>query len=146
MDHGSAYLPEAVWTRTRGYVEAVCKQLNGCVRAAYYDAAAVMLRRLLETLIIEAYEHLQREDEIKDQAGGFFLLKELVERANGEKGHRGLNLGRDAKATLDKVRNTGNWSAHARRYNAVSNDLASVQAGVRLTVQELISIAGLQRS
>src|SRR5262245_55572392 len=30
MDHSMGYLPEAVWKNTRGYIEAVCKELNGC--------------------------------------------------------------------------------------------------------------------
>ena len=61
------YIPDGVWIGTRGYIEAVCKQLNGCFHAGFYDAAAVMLRRLLETLIIETYEQLKREAEIKDE-------------------------------------------------------------------------------
>src|SRR3954468_24263008 len=35
MDHAAGYLPEAVWRNTRGYVEAVCRQLNGCFKSAY---------------------------------------------------------------------------------------------------------------
>ena len=80
MDHSSGYLPDAVWLGTRPYIEAVCKQLNGCFRASYYDAASVMLRRLIETLVIEAYEYLKREAEIKDGSGNYFMLKHLVER------------------------------------------------------------------
>ena len=38
-----------------GLSEEVCRELNGSFKHAYYNAAAVMLRRLLETLIIEAY-------------------------------------------------------------------------------------------
>jgi hypothetical protein len=148
MDHSSGYIPDAIWAGTRGYIEAVCKQLNGCVRSAFYDAAAVMLRRLLETLIIEAYEHGKREAEIKDGGGvgNYFLLKELVERACGEKGHAGLNLGRDTKAALKEARDIGNWSAHARRYLAVHTDLGKIQPGVRVGVQELIQIAGLKKA
>jgi hypothetical protein len=145
MDHSAGYLAEAIWSNTRGYIEAVCRQLNGAFRATYYDAAAVMLRRVLETLIIEAYEHLTREAEIKDGAGNYFLLSDLVERACGEKGHAGLNLGRDSKAVLKEVRQVGNWSAHARRYNAVADDLVQPRAKVRLAVQELIQIAKLKR-
>lgn len=146
MDHATGYLPEAVWRNTRGYIEAVCRQLNGCFKAAYYDAAAVMLRRLLETLIIEAYEYLNRESEIKDGGGNYRLLKDLVERACGEKTYPGLNLGRDSKATLKDAKEIGNWSAHARRYLAVSNDLTKIQSGVRVAVQELIQIANLART
>jgi hypothetical protein len=147
MSHAEGYLPEAVWSNTRGYIESVCKQLNGCFRAAYYDAASVMLRRLLETLIIEAYEHLKRESEIKDNGGtgNYYMLKDLVARANGNTPHTGLNLGRDAKKTLDDVKGRGDRSAHNRRYNAVAADLTEIRDGVRTTVQELIQIAALKK-
>lgn len=146
MDHSAGYIPVAIWKSTRGYIESVCKQLNGCFRASYYDAAAVMLRRLLETLIIEAYEYLKRQNEIQDGGGNYFMLKDLVERACGEKGHTGLNLGRDSKITLKEARDIGNWSAHARRYNAIAADLTKIQSGVRVAVQDIIHIANLKRS
>ncbi len=145
MDHSAGYLTEAIWVETRGYVESVCKQINGCFAAAYYDAASVMLRRLLETLIIEAYEHLTRQSEIQDGGGNYFMLKDLVERACGEKGHHGLSLGRDSKATLKEARDIGNWSAHARRYNAFASDLTKIKPGARVAVQELIQIADIKK-
>jgi hypothetical protein len=90
MDHASGYLPEPIWKNTRGYIEEVCRELNGSFHHAYYNAAAVMLRRLLETLIIEAYEHLSREIEIKDSGGNYLMLGDLAERTCGEKGHKGI--------------------------------------------------------
>jgi len=88
MDHALGYLPEPIWRNTRSYIEEVCRELNGSFHQGYYNAAAVMLRRLLETLIIEAYEHLGRETEIKDGGGNYFMLSELSERVCGEKGHK----------------------------------------------------------
>lgn len=143
MDHASGYLPEAVWKNTRGYIEQICRELNGCFRHAYYNAAAVMLRRLLETLIIEAYEHLGREDEITDGGGNYLMLADLAERACGENAHKGLHLGRDSKKALKETRTVGNWSAHARRFLANFNDLEKRQDGVRLLAQELIQIGEL---
>jgi len=145
MNHGTGFLPEPIWKNTRGYIEEVCRELNGTFNHAYYNASAVMLRRLLETLILEAYEHLGRDAEIKDGGGNYLMLSDLAERACGENGHRGLNLGRDSKKALKDVRSVGNWSAHARRFLAHSGDLAKFQAGVRLVVQELIQIADLIR-
>lgn len=145
MDHTSGYLPEPIWKNTRGYIEEVCRELNGSFRHAYYNAAAVMLRRLLETLIIEAYEHLNREIEIKDGGGNYLMLSDLAERACGESGHKGLHLGRDSKKALKEARNVGNWSAHARRFLAHAGDLTRFQAGMRLLAQELIQIADLPR-
>ena len=122
----------------------MCRQLNGCFQFGYFDAAAVMLRRLLETLIIEAYEHLGRTVEIKDGGGNFLMMKDLVDRACGDKGHAGLNLGRDTKNTLRDAREVGNFSAHSRRYNATATDLTKMQSGVRVTVQDLIHVADLK--
>ena len=146
MDHSAGYLPDAVWIGTRNYIENVCKQMNGCFRACYYDAACVMLRRLMETLIIEAYEHLKRDSEIKDTDGNYYMLKNLVDRANGRPPHPGLNLGRDAKKNLDDVKALGDKSAHNRRFNANAADLTNIQGGVRTATQELIQIANLKRA
>jgi hypothetical protein len=145
MDHASGFLPEPIWKNTRGYIETVCREANGAFRHAYYNAAAVMLRRLFETLIIEAYEHLGRENEIKDGGGNYLMLSDLAERVCGENGHKGLNLGRDSKKALKDARSMGNWSAHARRFIAHAGDLTKLQPGMRLLVQELIQIADLSK-
>jgi hypothetical protein len=145
MDHSTGYLPDAVWIGTRDYIERVCKQVNGCFGAAYYDAAAVMLRRLMETLIIEAYEHLNRANEITDGDGNYVMFKQLVERAIGQSPQTSLNLGRDTKKTLEAVKSLGDKSAHARRFNAHASDLISIKDGVRAAAQELIQIAHLKK-
>jgi hypothetical protein len=143
INQSSGYLPEPIWNNTRGYIEEVCRELNGTFHNAYYNSSAVMLRRLLETLIIEAYEHIDRASEIRDGSGNYLMLSDLAERACGEKGHKGLNLGRDSKAALRDARNIGNWSAHARRFLAHAGDLTKLQSGARLLVQELVQIAEL---
>jgi hypothetical protein len=145
MDHVSGFVPEPIWRNTRGYIEEVCRELNGCFQHAYYNSAAVMLRRLLETLIIEAYEHLGRENEIKNNSGNYLMLSELAERVCGENGSKGLNLGRDSKSALKDARHLGNWSAHARRFLAHASDLTKLQAGMRILVQELVQIADLTK-
>jgi|SRR5579883_821616 hypothetical protein len=145
LNHTSGYLPEPVWKHTRNYVQEICREVNGCFHHAYYNAAAVMLRRLLETLIIEAYEHLGREVEIKDSGGNYLMLSDLAQRACGESGYKGINLGRDSKRSLKDARNLGNWSAHARRFLAHAGDLTTIQGGIRLLAQELIQIAESQR-
>jgi hypothetical protein len=146
IDHGSGYLPEHIWKNTRGYIEEVCRELNGSFYHGYYNAAAVMLRRLLETLIIEAYEHLDRDVEIKDGGGNYLMLSDLAERVCGENGHKGINLGRDSKKALKEARTLGNWSAHARRFLAHATDLMKCQIGMRLLAQELIQIAELAKN
>ena len=137
------YLPKQVWTNTRGYIERVCEQLNGCYECKFYDAVSVLARRLIETLIIEAYEATHREQEIRDSAGNFFMLSGLATAALSA---NGIGLGRDAKKALSELKELGDRSAHNRRYNAVKADLDKVQSGVRVITDELLNIASLRKN
>lgn len=143
IDQDLGYLPRQVWIKTRGYIERVCEQLNGCFQFGFYDAASVLVRRLVETLIIEAYESQKRDAEVKDGNGHYFMLNGLIGAANG---NSGLGLGRETKKALLEIKELGDRSAHSRRYNAVKADLEKVQSGLRITVDELINIAALRNS
>jgi hypothetical protein len=141
VDLSSAYIPEEIWKGTRNYIEKVAIQLCGCWEQKFYDAAAVMLRRLAETLIIEAYEKLQRQIEIKDSDDNYFMLGVLVDRTCGQ---NGLDLGREAKAALKDMKEYGDRSAHNRRINAVRSELERIRSGSRTAIEELINIARLK--
>jgi len=141
VDQELGFSPKGVWDGTRGYIEKVCEQMNGCYQFGFYDAASVMIRRLIETLLIEAYEALKRESEIKDQNGNYCMLRDIVSRATGG---NPIGLGRDAREALGKIKEMGDRSAHNRRFNAVRSDLDRVQSGVRVAVDELINIANLR--
>lgn len=69
---------------TRQYIENIANQANGAYENGWYDASAVMLRRLVETLIIEAFEHHQIDSKIKNADGDFFFLRDLVARTLAE--------------------------------------------------------------
>lgn len=126
---------------TRGYIERVAHQANGSYANGWYDACAVMLRRLLETLIIECYEAHKIEDRIKDQAGNYLFLKDLVDRTLAEKA---WTLGRAVRAVLPKLKELGDKSAHNRRYNAHREDIDKLLKDLRDTVQELLVLARLK--
>jgi len=141
VDQAAGYLPEAVWNKTRGYIEKVCTQLNGCYHYGFHDGAAVMVRRLIETLIIEAYEHLGRPEDIRDSNGHYLMLGDLVGVALGQKG---LSLGREAKTALQDIQKLGDRSAQNRKFNAVKADLDLSRPGTRVSSEELINIATLR--
>lgn len=141
VDLSSAYIPEEIWRGTRGYIEKVALQMCGCWEQRFYDATAVMLRRLAETLIIEAYEKLTREREVLDQDGNYLMLGSLVDRCSSQ---NGIGLGREAKVALKEIKEHGDRSAHNRRINAVRPELERIRGGARTAVEELINIAGLK--
>jgi hypothetical protein len=51
---------------TRGYVEKIAEQANGCYVMGWYDACAVMVRRLIEILIIDNFEAKGKLSDIRE--------------------------------------------------------------------------------
>jgi hypothetical protein len=126
---------------TRGYLEKVTHQINGTYVAGCYDACSVMIRRLLETLIIEAYEHNKIDHKIKNSRGDFLMLRDLVSAALNEPS---WNLGRETRKSLPKLKEIGDLSAHSRRHNVHRQEIDRIATDLRKAVQELVSLAGLK--
>lgn len=125
---------------TRSYIEKISNQINGCYEYGWFDACAVMVRRLLETLIIEVFEHHKIEAKIKKN-GDYVYLKDLINITLAE---ATWSLGRNTKNALPKLKDIGDKSAHSRRYIAVRNDIDDVKLELRAVVQELLILANLK--
>jgi hypothetical protein len=127
---------------TRGYIESTAFQINGCYENGWYDACAVMMRRLVETLIIECFEQHGLSSRIqRPQTGEFFMLSDLINAAMNEST---WNLGRNTRRGLPKLKSIGDQSAHSRRYNAHREDLDKVSDHFRIVCQELLYLANLK--
>jgi hypothetical protein len=64
---------------TRGYLEEITIQINGCYEHQWYDACSVMIRKLAEILIIAVYEKHGVSGELKDANDNFHMLSKLVQ-------------------------------------------------------------------
>jgi hypothetical protein len=135
-------LPKSLATNTRSYIEKVLNQINGCYEQGWFDACAVMLRRLIETLIIETFEKHKISDKIKNQNEDFFYLSDLI---NATLNESVWNLGRNTRNALPKLKAIGDMSAHSRRYTARKWDIDKVIPDLRVVVEELLYIADLKR-
>ena len=141
IPRSSQVIPFVLVRDTRGYIEKVVNQINGTYENGWFDACLVMIRRLIETLIIEVFESYGLETKIKDQNGEYFFLKELISKGLNE---NTWNLSRNTKRSLPKLKDVGDKSAHSRRFNAIKNDVDVLIPDIRVTVQELIYLAGLK--
>lgn len=137
----NAIVPAILFHDTRGYLIKVANQANGAYSQGWYDACAVMLRRLLETLIIEAFEKHGLSQNIKNSSGDFLFLRDLIDRTVSE---ASWNLSRNAKAAMPRLKDVGDKSAHSRRFNAVRPDIDKLATDLRVVIEELLSIAGLR--
>jgi hypothetical protein len=124
----------------RGYLVTVGRQMNGCFSQGWYDASAVMMRRLLEISLIEAFEAKGVAAKIKDTAGDYLHLSDLVARALGESS---WTLSRNCKKALPSLRDAGHNSAHGRYYHARREDIEGLRAGCRIVIEEFLHHAGL---
>jgi hypothetical protein len=123
-----------------GYLVTVGRQMNGCFSQGWYDASAVMMRRLLEITIIEAFEAKGIAAKIKDSKGDYFQLSELIGRALNEST---WTLSRNCKQALPVLRDAGNNSAHGRYYLARREDLEKLRASCRVVMEEFLHHACL---
>jgi hypothetical protein len=134
-------IPAVLFRKTRGYLEKVANQANGAYANGWYDACAVMLRRLSETLSIEVFEKHAIASKIQNSQGDFFYLRDLIDLTIAEKT---WNLSRNSKGALPRLKDVGDKSAHSRRFNAVRDDVDKLIPDLRVVIEELLSLAGMR--
>jgi len=138
---GQPIVPFTLIRDTRGYLERITHQINGTYSNGWYDSCAVMIRRLIETLIIESFENKNIAQRIQSQSGDFFYLSDLISIMLSDSS---WNLSRNTRNALPKLKDIGDKSAHSRRFNAVRNDIDKINPEIRVVVQELVYLAGLK--
>ncbi len=139
--HSEMVLLGSIVKSTRGYIEKIVNQINGTYENGWYDACSVMIRRLVETLIIEAFEHHKIDDQIKNASGDFLYLNDLVSRTLS---CTTWNLSRNTKRALPKLKDIGDKSAHSRRFIAHRGDIDKMAQELRVVAQELVYLANLK--
>ncbi|MEX2662680.1 MAG: hypothetical protein WD227_12165 [Vicinamibacterales bacterium] len=124
----------------RGYLVTVGRQMNGCFERGWFDAAAVMMRRLLEICIIEAFEAQRAAAKITGTDGNYFQLTDLVNAALAEPS---WTLSRNCRKFLPRLKDVGHQSAHGRYYHARAGDIEALRPQCRVVIEEFLHHADL---
>jgi len=140
VDVPDSVVPEGFVKGTRVYLERMVYQINGCYEYGFYDACAVICRRLMESLIVEIYIHSGRHHEIQNN-GVFFQLEKLISylRADAK-----LTLSRTSPKTMTEIKQLGDTAAHDRVSVASKQDIDDVRARYRRLLQDLLSASGIR--
>lgn len=133
-------IPAELFNGTRSYIETVVYQINASFDCGLFDCTAVMCRRLLETLIIEAYEADGREIALKNSDGNYMMFSGLL---NVVESDPKLSMSRNGIAGLKAFKKLGDLSAHNRRFCARKDDIRRIRDGIRIAAEELLHIADL---
>ncbi|NLH45116.1 MAG: hypothetical protein GX451_03170 [Acholeplasmataceae bacterium] len=117
------------------YIQGIAKQMAQCYECSFYDATLVLMRKLVETLIIETFERFGIDDSIKDTNGDFFYLSNLIPAfLNSLK----WNPSRNLHQNIAKIKKYGDLSAHNRRFQAKKTDIDNFKFELRQVLQEII--------
>ena len=140
IESSSEIIDEQKFTGKRRYLDQLIYQVNHSYANNCYDAAAVLMRRLFEVLLVLSYQNLGIDEEIKDGAGnGYLMLEGIVSNA---KNNKILKLSR-VKKEFDTFRMIGNFSAHNITYTAGKKDIDDIKINYRVMLEELYNKAGL---
>lgn len=134
-------LSKETFTETRLYLENMCRQVNGTYDYGFYDACAVLCRRLMESLIIEIYVKLGRHNEIQHD-GMFISLERIIGYIRNDKR---IVLGRNSGKTMEDIKELGDTAAHDRTYIIRVNDIDDIKFRFRKLIDELLILSELKK-
>lgn len=117
------------------YIKKIAEQMCACYDKKLYTACFAMIRKLIETLIIECFERYSIEDNIKDNNGEFYYLNFLIDRYIISKK---WNASRNINNSFKQIKKYGDLSVHNRRFFATKNDIDNMKDEIRQSVQEII--------
>jgi hypothetical protein len=134
--------PLEIVDKSKDWVKNVARQVNGCYEKGWYDASAVMLRRLLEQLIIDCFYVYGALDQVKNDENEIFSLKDLVQKFLEEsRKPNGLwHIERSAISIIPKLKDVGNRAAHGRYLKTRRHNLDRYQEDLEIVIQELVGI------
>lgn len=133
-------LPDALFDTLPTNVQSLCKQINASYENNLFDCTAVIMRRLLESLLVLSYQNAGIEIEIMN--GNYHVTLDKMIR-NAEQ-NTTLKLSSTTKKDMVLFKDLGNYSAHKIWYNCTQGDIKPHVLKYRTIIEELMYKAGLK--
>ncbi len=133
LSTAAPFLPNDLIENRHMVLQKVLWEANRCYDAACYNSCAAMIRRLVENLIIEAFEGHGIGGKIK-RDGEYLEFGALIGKAATE---QELRLTRNTKKLLPDLKFFGDLGAHNRMALVRKEDLDRLHNHIRAGVEEL---------
>jgi hypothetical protein len=127
------FLPNDLIEDRHGVLRKILWEINRSYDTACYNSCAAMVRRLVESLIVEAFEHHGIADKIKNDAA-YLPFNALIGKAGAE---AKLRLTQNTKRLLPDLKFLGDMGAHNRMALVRKDDLDRLHNGIRAGIEEL---------
>jgi len=132
------FIPEEILAGSKGNIQKIAQQACVCFSAEAYDACAVMLRKLLEVLVVEAFEAKGIADRIMEVDGNYSRFSKMISILVSTKE---TPMGRTSKQHLPQLAEIFNNCAHNSGFFMSRSHLQLLQSQVILAVQELVALS-----
>jgi hypothetical protein len=100
-----------------------------------------MCRRLLECLLLLAFERAAKGEVIRDASGEYRAIADIIALARS---NRHIKLGRGASAVMGKIEYVGDLAAHHPNYTTRQKDIDEQRPGFQRVVAELVHLAEIR--
>lgn len=134
-----------IFEGTPNYILRIATEASGCYERGWHDASLVMIRRLIESLIIDCFENYTIQSKIKKADENYFQLSELLTCFLAEES---WSVSRGTKSILPRLKelkDLGDQAAHNRRFLATKRDIEKFSKEMRICFQEIVSISQSKR-
>ncbi|MFA5421095.1 MAG: DUF4145 domain-containing protein [Patescibacteria group bacterium] len=140
IDQSPSVFPQELFDNIdRSYIISILNQINTSYNIKNYDCVAVMVRRLMESLIIDIYILKGRSDEIRN-GDSFMMLEKLITKFVSDKM---VILSRSLPKNMLKIKDLGDRAAHDRNYITSILDINDNKTIFRVTINELLKLANI---
>jgi hypothetical protein len=130
------YLPAEIFDQEPEYIRRLIPQINGSWEREYYEACAMVIRRLIETLIIELYHRRRWLKEVQNPTTkDFFTLKALINKICGD---QRIGLEGRVQSELKNLKKLGDIATHDFRIKVRKFDLEKVRNDLRFACERLL--------
>jgi hypothetical protein len=134
-------IPTGLFENTRPYLETLAVQINETYQDGFYDACAVMCRRLLKCLLLLAFERAAKGEVIRDACGEYRAVAHIIGLASS---NQHIKLTRGARGVMGKIDYVGELAAHHPTYTTRQKDIDEQRLGFRRVISELVHLAEIK--
>ena len=143
VQQSGTILPDMLYHGLQSNIQSLCKQINASYEKNLYDCTAVIMRRLLESLLVLCYQNAGIESEIMDKNGLYHItLDKIIKNAEQNKT---LALSANMRKEMPLFKDLGNYSAHKIWYNCTQQDIKPHILKYRVIIEELMYKSGVKK-
>ncbi len=133
VSFSAPFIPNDLIEDRHSLFKKILWEINRSYDVACYNSCAAMIRRLAESLIIEAFEHHNIGDKIRKD-GNYLDFSGLIGMAVAEPK---LGLTRNTKRVLPELKFFGDLGVHNRKALVRKDDLDRLHQAIRSAIEEL---------